>query len=141
MAEIPLTMTPSTLTYSPPNLDTNMKVSINQMLGGTKGVSQFPPQWKPQSGDPGIRVVVTNNSSTATIAPVIVDAYTDNGTTPATTQYAILAELSTVQPGQTVNEVIQALPVTQMYLCCWYLCIGAAEVTSGFTVTVQAFAR
>lgn len=143
MPEVALTMTPAILSYAN-NLDTGMKVSIPQMMGGTKGVSTFPAPWAPESSNPYIRVIVQNNSLTAPIAPVLVTGYTDQGASPPGTMYTIKAELSTVQPGQTLGngagEIVQGIPLSQMYLACWYIGIGASDVSAGFTVNVSAFA-
>lgn len=129
-----LSMSPALVTFS--GIGYYPRVNIEKTI--TAGwYSKFPAVWQPLSGDPSIQVQVTNNATTAPVAPILVDVFTDP--VDVVTRYSIFAELSTVMPGQTVNEMVAGLPVTQMYLVLYMLSCDPPENTNGFTVAVQAW--
>jgi hypothetical protein len=131
-----LGMTPAVVTFSG-NL-ANIPINLAQVVSAGQ-YSKFPAPWQPLSGDPSIRVVVTNNSVSAPIAPMLVDQYVDSGIASGPTLYSIFTELRTVQPGQTVDELVKGIPVSQMLLCLYYLGISTAEISTGFTVGVKTY--
>lgn len=130
---IPLTLTPSnTMGFS---------AGLSGALPGGAGNAPYltlPAPWTPVSPDPGIRFTVTNYSASAPIAPILLDVWT-NPVNSTTTTYTF-AELSTVQPGQSITETVAGIPVTTMRLALWYLGIEAADIAAGWTVNVQAWA-
>ena len=129
-----LNMVPSVVTFA--SSLTLPPINIEKAITAGR-YSRFPGIWQPLSGDPSIQVQVTNNATTAPISPILVDAFTDP--VDAVTRYAIFAELSTVMPGQTINEIVAGLPVTQMYLVLYMLSCDTPETSTGFTVQVQAW--
>ena len=130
---VQLTMSASTITFSsgltPP--PTSAATAI-----GKGFYSRFPVPWAPVSNDPGIQIQVTNNLATASIAPVLMDVWTNP--VDSLSYKTTFVELSTVFPGTTITETVAGLPVTQMYLVLWHL--NASSADAGLTVQVQAWA-
>lgn len=105
---------------------------------GSNYAVTFPAPWASVSAVPGIEISVTNNSVSAPIAPILMDKWVSS--VDSTTYYYPMAELTTVQPGATVTETVDGLPVTQMVLALPYLAIENTDVLAGFNVVVQAWA-
>jgi len=134
---LPLTLSRSTVTIYNTALY-QIPVSAQAAIAAN-WYTQFPTPWGAQSGDPGIAITVTNYSLTAPIAPILMDQWVS--AVDGLAYYSTFAELSTVQPGDTVTETVAGLPVTQMLLALMYLAIGTTgDVANGWTVDVSATA-
>lgn len=93
----------------------------------------FPAPWTAASADPMVQIQVINNSTTAPMAPILCDVYTEP--IHSVTRFPIIAEMATIMPGQTGIEVIACLPVTTMRL----VIMNTSSDEGTFTATVNAW--
>lgn len=142
---VPLVLTPSTVNF-PVNTLYNIPVSAVDAV--TKGFFvTFPAPWASVSPDPGIELMVKNNSTSAPIAPILLDKWVS--AVDGKTYYYPVVEFSTVQPGQSspispgglgFGETAALLPVTKMVLALMYLAVSLNDSNNGWNATVSAWA-